>query len=199
MARRLKVLMSAFACEPRKGSEPAVGWNWMRQMARHHDLWVITWSDYRAAIESDPFVRDHPNVRWIYYELPPSVPFWQRSRRDSQYYYLCWQAGIGLLARRLQREVRFDLMHHVTWVRYWTPSFLALLVPPLIFGPVGGGETAPRPFYSTFGRRGSFFERVRDLVTLDSGKALCPRDRPPGGPSFAPLPHACRFQAAVRA
>ena len=164
MAKRLKVLLSAFACEPNKGSEPAVGWNWTRQMSRHHDLWVITWTNYREAIESDPFTRENPHVHWVYYELPPAVPLWQRSRRDTQYYYLCWQAGIGRLARKLHRQVQFDLIHHVTWVRYWTPCFLALLPPPLIFGPVGGGETGPDSFYSSFGFRGNLFERVRDFV-----------------------------------
>ena len=38
----MKVLMSAYACEPGKGSEPAVGWNWALQAARRHEVWVLT-------------------------------------------------------------------------------------------------------------------------------------------------------------
>ena len=34
MSRRLQVLLSAFACEPEKGSEPEVGWQWALQMVR---------------------------------------------------------------------------------------------------------------------------------------------------------------------
>lgn len=29
-ARRLKIFISAYACEPEKGSEPGIGWNVVR-------------------------------------------------------------------------------------------------------------------------------------------------------------------------
>ena len=50
-APRLRVLLSAYACEPGKGSEPGVGWNWVKQLARHEDVWVLTRSNNRGAIE----------------------------------------------------------------------------------------------------------------------------------------------------
>lgn len=34
MEKRLKVLVSAYACEPDKGSESGVGWKWVKQIAR---------------------------------------------------------------------------------------------------------------------------------------------------------------------
>jgi len=34
--RRLRVLISAYACEPGKGSEPGVGWNVAREMSKYH-------------------------------------------------------------------------------------------------------------------------------------------------------------------
>jgi hypothetical protein len=34
--------MSAYACDPRTGSEPTVGWNWAKQGARLHEVWVLT-------------------------------------------------------------------------------------------------------------------------------------------------------------
>jgi hypothetical protein len=42
MTRRLKVLISAYACEPDKGSEHGLGWNGVKQIARFHEVWVIT-------------------------------------------------------------------------------------------------------------------------------------------------------------
>ena len=38
----MKVLVSACACEPGKCSEPGVGWNWVRQIARPHEVWELT-------------------------------------------------------------------------------------------------------------------------------------------------------------
>jgi len=46
-----KVLVSAYACEPGKGSEPEVGWQWVHQIARFHEVWVITRANNRLQIE----------------------------------------------------------------------------------------------------------------------------------------------------
>ena len=32
--KKLKILMSAYACEPGKGSEPGVGWRWALETAK---------------------------------------------------------------------------------------------------------------------------------------------------------------------
>ena len=38
-----RILLSAYACEPGKGSEPAVGWMWATELAGlGHEVWVIT-------------------------------------------------------------------------------------------------------------------------------------------------------------
>ena len=42
---RIRVLISAYACEPNKGSEPGVGWNWTLQMAKMDEVYVITRSN----------------------------------------------------------------------------------------------------------------------------------------------------------
>ena len=42
MPDRLRVLISAYACEPDKGSEPEVGWKWALHLARFHDVCVLT-------------------------------------------------------------------------------------------------------------------------------------------------------------
>ena len=31
--KKYKILLSAYACEPHKGSEPGIGWNWAIQLA----------------------------------------------------------------------------------------------------------------------------------------------------------------------
>ena len=51
--KRLRVLISAYACEPGKGSEPGVGWNFSKEMAKHHDLWVLTRLNNREIIENE--------------------------------------------------------------------------------------------------------------------------------------------------
>lgn len=160
-----RVLISAYACEPGKGSEPGVGWNWVRQIARFADgVWVITRANNREVIEEALKKEPLPNVHWVYFDLPRWARFWKRGQRGVHLYYYLWQIGIYFLARRLHQTVKFDLIHHVTFVNYWIPSFLALLPVPFIWGPVGGGESAPKSFYRTFSLRGKIYEYVRSLA-----------------------------------
>src|ERR1039458_759817 len=161
---RLKVLISAYACEPGKGSEPAVGWNVICQGCKYHDIWVITRSNNRGPIEAavacDPLQR----VEFIYFDLPKWSAFWKKGRRGVQVYYYIWQIGAYLVARRLQSQIGFDVLHHVTLVKYWVPSFLALLPVPFLWGPVGGGDTMPPSLLSTLSWRGRAYEAARNFA-----------------------------------
>ena len=38
----MRVLISAYACEPHRGSEPEVGLRMVLAAAREHDVWVLT-------------------------------------------------------------------------------------------------------------------------------------------------------------
>jgi len=160
----MKVLLSAYACEPGKGSEPGIGWNWVKQIARFAEVWVITRANNREAIEEALAEEPLPNVRWVYFDLPRWARFWKKGQWGVHLYYYLWQVGIYFLARQLHRKVEFDLVHHVTFGNYWLPSFLSLLPVPFIWGPVGGGESAPRAFYRTFSWRGRFYEFLRNLA-----------------------------------
>ncbi len=43
MSKHYKILLSAYACEPNKGSEAGIGWNWVLEIAkRGHNVTVIT-------------------------------------------------------------------------------------------------------------------------------------------------------------
>ena len=49
-----RILLSAYACEPGKGSEPEVGWLWATELAdAGHEVWVITREANRHAIEME--------------------------------------------------------------------------------------------------------------------------------------------------
>jgi len=169
MSGQLTILLSAYACEPGRGSEPGVGWNWARHLARNHKVWVITRSNNRAPIEAALSREPLPNLRFLYYDLPRWARFWKRGSFGLRPYYYLWQVGAWRAARRLSRQVHFDLVHHVTFVRYWTPSFLALLDAPFIWGPVGGAESAPKPFRASFSMRGKLYDSARSLLRRIGG------------------------------
>lgn len=160
----LRVLVSAYACEPGRGSEPGVGWHWVREIARFNEVWVITRMNNRKAIETALAVAPLPNVHWFYFDLPRWARFWKKGERGVRLYYFLWQIGAYFVGRKLLQRVHLDLVHHLTLGTYWMPSFLSLLPVPFVWGPVGGGESAPRSFRNSFGLRGKLYELLRDVV-----------------------------------
>jgi glycosyltransferase involved in cell wall biosynthesis len=162
MPRRLKVLVSAYACEPDRGSEPGVGWNQVLQIARFHDVWVITRANNERAIAGATGLPS--SIHWVFYDLPRWLGFWKKGQRGVHLYYYLWQAGVYRFAKRLLRRRSFDIVHHVTFVNYWMPSILSLLPVPFIWGPLGGGESVPRGFWSTFSTPGKLVELARSTA-----------------------------------
>ncbi len=167
----MKLLVSAYACEPGKGSEPAVGWNWVRALVRRgFQVHVITRSNNRQAIETDPAAQD-PALTFHYYDLPAWMRAWKHRPGGIYFYYLFWQIGAYRQARRIHARERFDRVHHVTFASYRQPSFMGELGIPFIFGPVGGGESMPAAFRRNLAPRNRLAETIRNagnsLLALD--------------------------------
>jgi glycosyltransferase involved in cell wall biosynthesis len=158
----MKILLSAFACEPGQGSEEGVGWNAVVEAAKHQEVWVLTRTFYRAAIEAELALRPNPNLHFVYIEpLGWSENFKGRQGGLQLHYYL-WQILAYFEARSLHRQINFNIARHVTYVKFWSPSFISLLPIPFIWGPVGGGEAAPKPFWADFSSKAKLYETARD-------------------------------------
>ncbi|MBV8887331.1 MAG: glycosyltransferase family 4 protein [Chroococcidiopsidaceae cyanobacterium CP_BM_RX_35] len=162
----MKVLISAYSCEPGKGSERGVGWNVAREVAKYHYVWVLTRPDEsRDAIEAELARNPTPNLNFVYFTLP----FWRDSLRWGQFgamqiHYYLWQIQAYFVASQLHHQIGFDLVHHVTFVKYSSPSFLSLLPIPFIWGSVGGGESTPSAFWRGFSFSNKLYETLRFLA-----------------------------------
>lgn len=161
----MKLLLSAYACAPNRGSEHGSAWNWASEAARlSEDVTVLVSPAHRdailAATRQDPALQ---RIRWLFPELPfwrlqqGKEPVWERT------YNLLWQREALRVARPLHRAQPFDLVHHLTWGGVRAPTFLGTLGAPLIIGPVGGGETSPARLRDRFSLRDRVLESVRDL------------------------------------
>jgi glycosyltransferase involved in cell wall biosynthesis len=161
-----RILLSAYACEPGKGSEPAVGWMWATELAAlQHEVWVITRTTNRSAIEGD--TRSwRPTLHFVYCDLPPRARGWKKLRGATYFYYFIWQWLAFGVARRLNRKQGFDCVHHVTFVSLRAPSFMGFLGIPFYFGPVSGGERVPSQLRAAMSFRGRSLEWLRDLSNL---------------------------------
>ncbi|MGF1542023.1 MAG: glycosyltransferase family 4 protein [Pleurocapsa sp.] len=158
----MKILISAYACEPNRGSEPGVGWHTAWELAKHHEVWVLTRpDDGRSNIEHELARNPNPNLHFVYFTLPVLGGFWQQGSVAFVVHYYLWQVQAYFVARQLHQKINFDVAHHVTFVRYSTPSFISLLPIPFVWGPVGGGESAPKPFWKDFGFKARIYEFMR--------------------------------------
>jgi glycosyltransferase involved in cell wall biosynthesis len=161
----MKLLLSAYACEPDKGSEPGVGWNWAQALVRQgHQVHVITRANNRPAIEN-ALKGDGSPLSFTYFDLPR----WARAAKKwpggIYLYYLMWQIGAYRLAKKIHLVRNFDCVQHVTFASYRQPSFMGGLGIPFIFGPVGGGETMPAQFRRGISMNGRLTEFFRDLAS----------------------------------
>jgi len=161
--QKLKVLVMAYACEPDKGSEPGVGWNWVKQIAKRHEVWVLTRANNRESIEHELDQNPVSNAHFVYVDLPRWMRFWKRGQRGIHLYYYLWQVAAYIKARDLNRQICFHLTHHVTFVCDWMPSSLSLLPVPFIWGPIGS-QLAPEALKREIGWRGRRQERIKVFI-----------------------------------
>ena len=66
--------------------------------------------------------------------------------------YFLWQWDAAVRAMQLNRDYDLDVLHHVSYGTLLGGSFLWRVGKPFVFGPVGGGQTAPKGFEVYFGK-----------------------------------------------
>jgi len=155
-----RILLSAYACEPDRGSEPQVGWSWATELARlGHQVTVITRAANRRTIEAHSD-RLPQNLGFVYYDLPTWMQRVRRGPGGKQLYYVLWQWFAARAVRQRFPSLGFDVVQHATYVSARYPSFMGSLGIPFYFGPVSGGEAVP-----TMLRTGcSPWERCREAI-----------------------------------
>lgn len=162
---RIRVLISAYACEPNKGSEPGVGWNWALQMAKMDEVYVITRSNNRKVIET--FLQKHPveHLHFYYHDCAT----WKRKMKKLPngifVYYKMWQKEILPIARKIVEDEKIDIVHHITFNEFRTPGKLYQLPVPFVWGPIGGGQFYNPIFKDAyFSRKDINKEKLRNFI-----------------------------------
>lgn len=149
----LKILMSAYACEPGAGSEYGVGWMVPTTMAQKYpedQIFVLTRSRCKEKIEkalaNDPSLA---NIHFLYYDIP-SWMFYKNEMQSNwgeQINYLLWQWLVRKFVRKMNKIYHFDIFHHLTFNQYRTPSPGFWLDIPFVMGPIGGAECIAPAFW----------------------------------------------------
>jgi glycosyltransferase involved in cell wall biosynthesis len=172
---KLKVLVSAYACNPYKGSEEGVGWGWVKALSRLHNLHVITAEYHRLDIEKAQ--RETPeffsNLKFYYVPHKPwhykPTKIWVKIEGSvlkpiMNWSYRLWLRDAYKMAMKLTHEINFNLIHQLTYVGFRFPGHLWKLNIPFVWGPIGGLENTPWRFLPVLGIRGAVYYAGRNII-----------------------------------
>ena len=147
----MKILLSAYECEPNRGREQGRGWNCALELAKlGHDVWVLTPSknkDYIAPVLDSLSLS---NLIFVYLDDSALIRRYLTNKTGTILRYFLWQWNACKTAKNLDREHDFDIVHHVTMGSLTGGSWLWQLNKPFVFGPAGGGQVAPSAFKKYF-------------------------------------------------
>lgn len=159
------ILASCYAVNPYKGSEDAMGWNFICQIARFRKVIAITRENNRLHIEK--YISEHPdgiyrNITFLYFDLPYWMRFWKKGSRGALLYYYLWQKGIVSFIKK--QKLEFDITHNVNFHNDWTPSFLWKLRKPMVWGPVGHHPLIPSQYLNMYSKTHFIKDRLTWMV-----------------------------------
>ncbi len=77
-------------------------------------------------------------------------------------YYKMWQKEILSLAKKIVKNEKIDIVHHITFNEFRTPGKLYQLPTPFIWGPIGGNRNVDANFRCQY----------KDLVARDPGMTV---------------------------
>jgi glycosyltransferase involved in cell wall biosynthesis len=141
------ILATVYSLNPYKGSEEAMGWNYVYQAARFHKVIAITRENNQAAVEQ--YMAENPdavydNITFVYFDLPYWMRFWKKGGRGVILYYLLWQYALPAFIKK--QHLQFDITHNLNFHNDWSPSFLWKLNKPFVWGPIGHHPLIPAQY-----------------------------------------------------
>jgi len=169
----MNILVSAYACDPYRGSEPGVGWAAVCRIARNHQVFVLTDDHNRAGWEraaTEQLIPSGVQVRFLRHCKPCSQNRFV-AHLQSWLSYAAFNRLVLEAAGQWHREISFDLCHQITIAAWRMPSPLWRLPIPFVWGPIGGAGYIPHAFRSMLSPAARLFELARDFNTLVSSRS----------------------------
>ena len=147
MINRIKIVATAFTCEPGLGSEYEVGWRWSFSLSKVASTLVLT---RRSSYNNIPAVEEIDvefgpskkidNVTFKALDIP-FAEFFFKGRRFMRLHYLIWLFIVTIWIRRNKKY--FDFNHHICFTASWLPPLSYFSGLPFIWGPIGTGSALP--------------------------------------------------------
>lgn len=142
-----RILLSCFACDPTRGSECFVGWNWAAEVYGDLPKVVLTRRYHREVL----LQRELPNTTFAFFDLPFCSGL-EHHHPLMKFYYMAWQVLVLPYAMLLAFRHRVSHVQHVTYNSMDFPGLLwAIPRTRFLWGSIGGGQVPPASLKSYYG------------------------------------------------
>lgn len=169
----LKVLINAYACSPGMGSEPGMAWNWVKNLAKFCELYIITEGEFREKIEAVvPTLEQGGNMHFYYNPVSDEIRkmCWNQGDWRFYKYYRQWQWKTYLMAKDICEKERIDVLHQLNMIGFREPGYLWKLSKengvPFVWGPIGGLKQFPTAYLKGSGLKMQLFMRLKNFLNI---------------------------------
>lgn len=168
----MKILINAYACSPGMGSEPGMAWNWVSNLAKFCELYIITEGEFRDKIEEVvPTLEQGKNMHFYYNPVSEEIRkmCWNQGDWRFYKYYKEWQWKTYLLAKDICKVEKMDVLHQLNMIGFREPGYLWKLSQengvPFVWGPVDAKDKFPVAYLDGAGLKTKLFMRLKNFLT----------------------------------
>lgn len=169
----LKVLINAYACSPGMGSEPGMAWNWVVNLAKFCELYIITEREFREKIEAVvPTLEQGGNMHFYYNPVSDEIRkmCWNQGDWRFYKYYRQWQWKTYLMAKDICEKEKIAVLHQLNMIGFREPGYLWKLSKengvPFVWGPIGGLKQFPTAYLKGAGLKMQLFMRLKNFLNI---------------------------------
>ena len=131
----MNIIISAFACDPSKGSENGNGWNWVYQNYKLGNKVICLTAEFGQEniihkLKENPDLASE--VKFVFIKMPSLLEKYFPTLPGFYVYYLYWQFKALKKTKKILKEHGIDLIHHVTIGSIQMGSFLWKVKKPFI-------------------------------------------------------------------
>lgn len=164
----LNILINAYACSPTWGSEPGMAWNWVVNLSRYCEVYVITEGEWREDIERTvSTLPQRDNIHFYYNEVSDKVRkmCWNQGDWRFYYYYKQWQKKTLVIAEEICRSHKIDILHQLNMIGFREPGYLWRIKDiPFVWGPIGGMELIPTAYLRDAPLKENLKNRLKNII-----------------------------------
>lgn len=168
--------MLAYQISPIKGSEYAVGWNFLINLAKNNKVFLLYGAsglhmgDQSELIE---YFDKNPNVNIKIYPVKPNLctkflNFFNKKRILKFTFYLafqCWQLSALHVAKKIIEKNDIDIIHQLNPIGFREPGYLWKINKPFIWGPVGASMLVDLKLLTKSSLKNKIYFRFKNFVT----------------------------------